>query len=207
MRRGDGGDQGDMRTGEADQRADFAEMVHADFDHAIFGVARHGGQRQRHAPLIVVGRRRGMGAAERTEGQPQHLLGRGLSGAAGDGHDPAHGVRARAARARSSRPRWVWPTVSKAGALRQMAGIACYQRGCGLGLEGGRDEVVTVAVLALQRDEKIARLQACACRSRCRTPRRARVARPSVAASASCGGPKALMPRPPRPGRRAPMPP
>ena len=76
----------------------FAEMVHADFEHAVRRVARHGGEAERHAPVIVVGRGRGMRAAQRAEGETQHLLRRRLAGAAGDGDDLRMGARTRSAR-------------------------------------------------------------------------------------------------------------
>ncbi len=83
----DGGDHRAMRPDKRDEIADFAGMIHADFEHAIFGFLRQAGQRQRHAPVIVVGRGRDMGAAQPVQSMAQNFLGGGLAGAAGDGQD------------------------------------------------------------------------------------------------------------------------
>ncbi len=47
MRRLDRGDEGDMRARDAAQRRELARMVHAEFEDAEFGVARHAGESQR----------------------------------------------------------------------------------------------------------------------------------------------------------------
>ena len=56
------------------QRQDLARMVHADLEDAEFGLARHARERQRHAPMIVVGGdrcvRRGPGATARCASPP-----------------------------------------------------------------------------------------------------------------------------------------
>src|SRR5262249_52494388 len=75
-------------------------MVHAYFEHRVargLGTAR---ERERYAPVIVVGSNRSMGLAAPGEREPQRLLGAGLSDGAGDRDD----VRVRA---RTRRPRQV----------------------------------------------------------------------------------------------------
>ena len=52
--RADGGDRHRVRRDHAGQRRDLAGVVHADLEHRALGVARHAGQRQRHADVVVV---------------------------------------------------------------------------------------------------------------------------------------------------------
>ena len=85
--------QRDMRPRHGDQRRDLAGVVHADLDHCEGGAGGQARQRQRHAPVIVVGGRGSMGRSEATERDPQHFLGAGLADRAGDGDDA--GLRAR----------------------------------------------------------------------------------------------------------------
>ncbi len=94
----DRGDDGDMRFRYADKRRDFAGMIHADFDDAEIRLARHAGERQRHAPMIVVGRNRGMNRARRAQHEAKRLFGRCLADRACDGDDPRFAARARRAR-------------------------------------------------------------------------------------------------------------
>ncbi len=97
MGRRNGGDDRDMGANDADQRADFAEMIHAHFEDRRTGLARQRGDAERHAPMVVVGRSRGMGLAERAESMAQDFLGRGFAGAAGDGDDLCFAAGARGA--------------------------------------------------------------------------------------------------------------
>ena len=97
-----------------------------------------------------------MGAAQRIAAEPQDLLRGGLAGAAGNGQDFGAAAQARAARARSSRPRWVSATVSR-GPLAFSSGRLTSRR-AGLGVKGGAHEIMAVAG-ALQRDKQIAFLQ------------------------------------------------
>ena len=65
-----------MRLRKRRQRRDFAGVVHADLDHGKFRVCWHSSQRQRHAPVVVVARDRGMGLALPAQNRAQHLFGR-----------------------------------------------------------------------------------------------------------------------------------
>ena len=65
------------------QRIDFAGVIHADLEHRKTRIRRAARQRQRHAPVIVERRARGMASALRAEHAPQRLLGRGLADRAG----------------------------------------------------------------------------------------------------------------------------
>ena len=54
----DGGDrrhESDMRPRHAGERRDFPGVIHADLEHAEARVRGHARERQRHAPVIVVG--------------------------------------------------------------------------------------------------------------------------------------------------------
>ena len=93
MDRRDRGDQRRMRADHAHQRRDLAGVVHADLEDAEFRAGRQARKRQRHAPVIVVGGRRGVRFAARAEHRPQHLLGAGLADRAGDGDDPRRRAR------------------------------------------------------------------------------------------------------------------
>ncbi|MCY1313613.1 hypothetical protein D9M70_641530 [compost metagenome] len=53
MRRRDQRDQRHMRADHLNQWANFAVMVHADFEYAVISIRRHTGKRQWHAPMIV----------------------------------------------------------------------------------------------------------------------------------------------------------
>jgi hypothetical protein len=93
MRRRDCRDHRDVRTGEAGERSDLAWLVHADLgdvEPRVLGQARQG---ERHAPMVVVGGDRRVGARLRGERGAQHLLGRGLADAAGDRGEAAGEAR------------------------------------------------------------------------------------------------------------------
>ncbi len=80
----DRGDNGDMRPHHAGQRQDLERVRHSDLEHAELRRLRHARQRQRHAPMVVVGRHRGMDAPLPGQGDAQHFLGRGLADRTGD---------------------------------------------------------------------------------------------------------------------------
>ena len=94
MHRRDGGDDRHMRAHHLRERRDLAGMVHADFEHRVFRSFRQPRERERHAPVIVVGGGRGMRLAVGGERELQGLLGGGLADRAGDRDDL--GLRARA---------------------------------------------------------------------------------------------------------------
>ena len=72
------------------QRGDLAGIVHAHFEHRKFGVARHPGEAQRHAGMVVVALDRAVDrpAAAAVERRVQRFLGAGLADRAGDSDDP-----------------------------------------------------------------------------------------------------------------------
>ena len=93
MHRRDSGDDRHMRAREAGQRLDLAGVVHAHFQHGIMRTGRTARERQRHAPMIVVGSDRCVGFAVLRQRKPQRFLGAGLADRTGDADHL--GVRAR----------------------------------------------------------------------------------------------------------------
>ncbi len=57
-------DDGDVRAHKAHQRANFAEMIHADFEDAVTGFARKRGDAEGDTPVVVVGGGRSVGFAQ-----------------------------------------------------------------------------------------------------------------------------------------------
>ena len=84
MHRRDRGDDRDMRADQPRQRLDLAFVIHAHFEHGVTRARGAAGERQRHAPVIVVGRDRGVGLAVLRQRKPQRFLGAGLADRAGD---------------------------------------------------------------------------------------------------------------------------
>ena len=126
MHRRDRRDDRHMRAHQFGQRRDLAGMVHADLEHRVFGARRTSGQRQRHAPMIVVGGGRGVRLAVGGEREQQRLLGRGLADRAGDGDDlgvraGARGAREIALKRRARRRR-------STAAHRRQSGRVCRAR-------------------------------------------------------------------------------
>ena len=95
MHRRDGSDHCHMRAHHLHERADFIGMVHADFKDADSGVHRHARKRERHAPMVIVGRRRNMRFAEGAEHTAHGFLGACLADRTGDGHHHARHALAR----------------------------------------------------------------------------------------------------------------
>jgi hypothetical protein len=54
MDRGDRGDDGDVRADQFGQGTQLARMIHAGLKHAEARVVAHIGERERHAPMIIV---------------------------------------------------------------------------------------------------------------------------------------------------------
>ena len=78
------GDHGHLRPHHLHQRLDFAGVIHADFEDRETHRRRTSRQRQRHAPVIVERRGRGVCRSLRVQHPPQRLLGGGLADRAGD---------------------------------------------------------------------------------------------------------------------------
>ena len=159
MRRRDGRDQRHMRPHEADQRANLAEMIHADFEHAVSDIARHRREAERHAPVIVVGRGRGMGAA-----QAHRSASRSISLVVVFPALPVTAMILRV-RARARGARQIFQTALGVGDRQQRrrspaaSGIARDQRRARLRSKRSVHEIMAVARVALQRHEQIAGLE------------------------------------------------
>jgi len=159
MHRRDRGHQRDMRPRQGDERRDLAGVIHADLDRREGGARRQLRQRQRHAPMIVVGRGGGVGRAEPAERDAQHFLGAGLADRAGDRNDAR--LRPRPRR-RAEALQGAQGVVDRENRLmRGNPGAARPgdRRGRRARLEGARDVVVAVARLAPDGEEEIAGLQ------------------------------------------------
>src|SRR5262249_17493426 len=97
MHRLDRRDDRNMRTYHPGQRLDLASMVHAHFEHRKSRRGWTARERQRPAPMIVVGSNRGMGLATCRKRKTQGLLGAGLADRSGDADDFASQADARSA--------------------------------------------------------------------------------------------------------------
>jgi hypothetical protein len=91
----DRGDDRDLRPHQASEWLDLAGMIHAYFEHCVVRALRTARERERHAPVIVVGSDRSMGFAAPGKRQAQRLLCAGLADRAGDGNDFRLGAPAR----------------------------------------------------------------------------------------------------------------
>ena len=84
MHRRNRGDDRNLRPSQARQRRDFALVVHAHFEDRVMRARWTTRQRQRYAPMIVVGRDRGMRLAIFGQRKTQRFLGSGLADRTGD---------------------------------------------------------------------------------------------------------------------------
>ncbi len=141
------------------QRRDLARVVHADLEHAEGAVGRHARQRQRHAPVVVVGLLGRVRRPRQAQAVAQHLLGAGLADAAGDGNDAPVAAGARGAADAFQRPQRIVDAQQRAAGVAAVH-IAARHDGRGRpGLEGSWHELVPVARI-LQGDEHVAGLEA-----------------------------------------------
>ena len=157
MHRRDRGDERDMRAHEADERRDLAGVVHADLEHAEGRVGRQARERQRHAPMIVERRGRGV-RRRRSPTAPARAISLALVlptepviGEDSCRAAPPRGfARAAPCRAACRRRR----TAGRPPAIGRETSAAD-----GAGLEGARDVVVAVVRVALDGDEQVAGLE------------------------------------------------
>jgi hypothetical protein len=131
-------------------------MVHTDLERRILGIARQPGERQRHAPMIVVGLVRRVHPAEAAEHQPQHLLAAGLADASGHRDDARFAAVAAGAAELVQRLERVGHADERAGGVAAEFGADHGEsRTCG---ESLIDIVMAVGALAQNREEQLARL-------------------------------------------------
>src|SRR5262249_39034111 len=153
MHRLDRGDDRDLRPHQPREWLDLAGMVHAQLEHGVACALWTARQRQRHAPMVVVGRKRGMGLAVAGKRQTQPLLGARLADRAGDADDFR-------SRARARRPREVAQALEHVGNDEQrrilgkaLAPVGGDDRKPGACRERGRNEVAAVAVVAFDGED------------------------------------------------------
>ena len=159
----DVGPHAHLRLGDADQRADFARVIHAQLDHRDVGPRAQLEQRERQADVVVQVAPVPKHRVLRRQELRRELLRRRLARAARDGDDLRARSPSHLARAVLQRPRRVRhldqkrrrPCLSCLGQGRRRghhrAGRSCGQR--------GGDEFVPVEPVAADRDEQVARLQ------------------------------------------------
>ncbi len=169
VNRRDRGDQRDLRLDEADERRDLARVVHADLEHGEFGVARQSGERERHTPMIVVGRGRGVRRPDFDSASRSISLAVVL---------PTEPVTAAMRRLRA-RAAWPKRSIARKRVLDLVHGAGCasvYGHAAQprppprAGFERARDCDGARRYVALDCNEKIARRK----RARCRWRRRSR---------------------------------
>ncbi len=159
MHRRDRGDDRDIGAHQARQRPDLARMIHAEFEDRkarIGGTAR---QRQRHAPVIVVGGGRGMGEAGARQHERQRFLGRGLADRAGDRDHLAVQSLPRRARQIAQAFQHVLDHQQPRIGCKRCALRRRDHRKSGAVLQRRLDEVMAVAAVARDREKGVARLQ------------------------------------------------
>ena len=206
MHRRDRGDDGDMRPHQPRQRLDLAGMVHAHLEHGIARARGTARQRQRHAPVIVVGGDRSVGLAAPRQREPQCLLGAGLADRAGHADHLGVGARARGAREIAQAFEHVGHDQQRRVRRQRGAPVGCDDREAGTDFERGRHEFMAVAAFAGDREEGFARRDAAAVDRKARRSHpaaRQRVRRPSPAPSPRRSTARSLMPTSP-PARRRP---
>ena len=177
MHRLDRGDDRDMRAHQPGQRRNLAGVVHAHFEHGVTRALRAARQRQRHAPVIVVGRGRRMGLAAARQREPQRLLRAGLADRAGDADELRIAARARGAGRAARSASSTSGTISSGASFGIARGLVRRNhREARARLQRGRHEIMAVAHVG-QREERLAGAERAACRST--VPSRRPAARPA----------------------------
>jgi hypothetical protein len=158
MHRLDRRDDRDVRTHELGQRRDLAGMIHAHLEHRIarrLGAER---ERQRHAPMIVVGFGRGMRLPVARQREPQRLLGAGLADRAGDADDFRRTTRARRAGKAAQAFEHIGHDEERRVVRQLCAFLGGDDRQTGAGFQCGFDEFMTVTCIG-EREKRIGFLQ------------------------------------------------
>ena len=156
MHRRDRSDDRDMRTGEPRQRRDLAGVVHSHFQHRVMRARRAARERERHAPMIVVGGDRGVRLAILAEREPQRLLGSGLADRTGDADHLGRRADARRGGKIAQRGKHIRHQQERRAARHRAAAIGGDDGQRGIGLERPRDEFMSVALIAPNGEERIA---------------------------------------------------
>ena len=167
VRVADVGPHADVRLGDADQRADFAGVIHAQLDDRDVRLVPQLEQRERQADVVVEIPLVPEHAVPRAQELRRHFLRRGLAGAAGDRHDSARRRRRRTSRATSCSATVVSVDADEHRAVRRAiaaarltsSGQRVDQHSRRAACERVGDELVAVEPLAANGDEEVARGQ------------------------------------------------
>ena len=130
-------------------------MVHADLQDAEVGAPGHTGERQRHAPKVVVAALAGGGDALGREHRLEGFLGAGLADASGNRDDVGRGARAGGA-GEMVEPLHGVVDDQERRVPGQALGDAAHHRRRRAALERPGDELVGIVFGALDGDEEIA---------------------------------------------------
>ena len=171
MDRLDRRNQRHMRADHAGQRRDLAGVVHADLEHAECAVRAACAQASAARPNGCCRRPPRHGSRLARQHEAQRLLGAGLADRAGHRRRsarPCAGARRSPSRRMASSTSGT-TTSGPAPSNSAARSSAIDRRGRAL-RQRVAHEIVTVARLALDGEEEVARLAACACRSKRRSP-------------------------------------
>ena len=156
MHRLDRGDDRDMRAHQPGQRRDLAGVVHAHLEHRIARARRAARQRQRHAPVVVVGGGRSMGLAVARQRELERLLGAGLADRAGDADEFGGAARPRRACQRDQPLQHVGHDQQRRVVRKHAALVRGHDSQPAAGFQRRLDEIMAVADV-LEREERFAR--------------------------------------------------
>ena len=162
MHRRDRGDDRDMRADQPRQRLDLAFVIHAHFEHGVTCACGASGERQRHAPVVVVGRDGGMGLAVLRQRKPQRLLGSGLADRAGDADHLGLRARSRGHGESAQSGKHIGHDEERRIAGKLAAPVGGDDGEAGFSGKCRGDKIVAVAIVALDGKERVARRQAAA---------------------------------------------
>ena len=148
MHRLDRGDDGHVRAHELVSGVISPAWFMPISNTANFARCRAARERQRHAPVIIVGRGRCVRFGIRRKREPQRLLGAGLADRAGDRDHLGGRARARGARQIAQSFQHVGDDQQRCFGRKLRALVARDHCEAGAGLERGIDEFMAVAVIA-----------------------------------------------------------
>ena len=162
MHRFDRRDDRNVRPHQPRQRRDLACVIHADLENGEMRALRQPRQGERHAPMVVVGRRRRVGLALSCQHQAQGILGPGLADRSGDRDDA--GARATARRGGEIAQGGEHVGNQEKRRIRRHGDVFFLRDDAKrrAAFERGRDKIVAIAVLAQNREERVLRLDAAA---------------------------------------------
>jgi hypothetical protein len=151
MGRFDSGDHRDVRPHQPSETGYFAGMIHTQLEYPVTGIGRHSGKREGDTPVIVeaTGRRKSWAGDGKSE--TQCLFGAGFAHTAGDRDDLGIATISRSRSESHQAGQCVGDTQQ--GHEGQIRDAPVHHCRSGSALEGGTDEIMTVVIGALQRNE------------------------------------------------------